>query len=93
MYAIRSYYEELRRGVASLAPRPMLSPALLAAVSTATLFDFIAVRLDPARVAGRAFVLNWVLTDTDERAVQTLKHSTLTQRMDRMAPDARNNFV
>jgi len=80
--------QELRRGVASLAPRPMLSPALLAAVTTATLFDFVAVRLDPARVAGRAFVLNWVLTDTDERVVQTLKHSTLTQRMDRMAPDA-----
>jgi len=29
-----------------------------------------------------------VLTDTDERVVQTLKHSTLTQRMDRIAPDA-----
>jgi len=80
--------QELRRGVAQLAPRPMLSPALLTAVTTATLFDFIAVRLDPARVAGRTFVLNWVMTDTDERVVQTLKHSTLTQRMDRIAGDA-----
>ncbi|HSH07044.1 MAG TPA: alkyl sulfatase dimerization domain-containing protein [Burkholderiales bacterium] len=79
---------ELRHGVTQLAPRPMLSPALLTAVTTATLFDFVAVRLDPARVAGRSFVLNWVLTDTDERVVQTLKHSTLTQRMDRIAPDA-----
>ncbi|MDX1376519.1 MAG: alkyl sulfatase dimerization domain-containing protein [Burkholderiales bacterium] len=80
--------QELRRGVAQLTPRPMLSPELLIAVTTATLFDFIAVRLDPARVAGRSFVLNWVLTDTGERVAQTLKHSTLTQRMDRMAGDA-----
>lgn len=79
---------ELRHGVAQLAPRPMLSPALLTAVTTATLFDFIAVRLDPARVEGRSFVLNWVLSDTGERIVQTLKHSTLTQRMDRIAADA-----
>ncbi|MCG6950991.1 MAG: MBL fold metallo-hydrolase, partial [Betaproteobacteria bacterium] len=52
------------------------------------LFDFVAVRLDPARVAGRSFVLNWVLEDTGERVAQTLKHSTLTQRMDRIADDA-----
>jgi len=80
--------QELRRGVAQLAPRPMLSAELLTAVTTSTLFDFIAVRLDPARVAGRSFVLNWVLTDTGERLVQTLKHSALTQRMDRIAADA-----
>jgi alkyl sulfatase BDS1-like metallo-beta-lactamase superfamily hydrolase len=80
--------QELRRGVAQLAPRPMLSPALLTAVTTATLFDFVAVRLDPARVAGRSFVLNWVLDDTGERLVQTLKHSTLSHRMDRIATEA-----
>ncbi|KPK06424.1 MAG: hypothetical protein AMJ64_09255 [Betaproteobacteria bacterium SG8_39] len=80
--------QELRRGVAQLPPRPMLSPELLIAVTTSTLFDFIAVRLDPARVEGRSFVLNWVLTDTGERIAQTLKHSTLTQRMDRIAADA-----
>jgi alkyl sulfatase BDS1-like metallo-beta-lactamase superfamily hydrolase len=79
---------ELRRGVAQLTPRPMLSPELLTAVTTATLFDFIAVRLDPARVEGRSFVLNWVLTDSGERLVQTLRHSTLTQRIDRIAADA-----
>jgi len=79
---------ELRHGVAQLAPRPMLSPELLIAVNTSTLFDFIAVRLDPARVEGRSFVLNWVLEDTGERVAQTLSHSTLTQRMDRVEPAA-----
>jgi alkyl sulfatase BDS1-like metallo-beta-lactamase superfamily hydrolase len=80
--------QELRHGVAQLPPRPMLSPELLIAVTTSTLFDFIAVRLDPARVEGRSFVLNWILTDTGERVAQTLKHSTLTQRVDRIAGDA-----
>jgi alkyl sulfatase BDS1-like metallo-beta-lactamase superfamily hydrolase len=79
---------ELRRGVAQLAPRSMLSPELLTAVNTSTLFDFIAVRLDPARVEGRSFVINWVLEDTGERVAQTLEHSTLTQRMDRVEPAA-----
>ena len=79
--------QELRRGVAQLAPRPMLSPDLLAAVRTETLFDFIAVRLNPDRVNGRSFVLNWTLTDTGERLAQTLMHSTLTQVMDKTVPD------
>ena len=43
----------LREGVMKLPPRPMLSPELLIAVTTATLFDFIAIQLDPARVGGR----------------------------------------
>ncbi len=80
--------QELRNGVAQLPPRPMLSPDLLAAVAISTLFDFIAVRLNPAKVEGRSFVLNWTLTDTGKALAQTLKHSTLTQVMDKTVPDA-----
>lgn len=79
--------QELRNGVAQLPPRPMLSPDLLTAVATATLFDFIAVRLNPDRVNGRSFVLNWILSDTGEKLALTLKHSTLTQVMDKASPD------
>ena len=71
--------QELREGVVRLPPRPILPPDLLAAVPTATLFDFVAVRLNPARVEGRAFVVDWHLTDTGERFAQRLAHSTLTQ--------------
>jgi alkyl sulfatase BDS1-like metallo-beta-lactamase superfamily hydrolase len=80
--------QELRNGVAQLPPRPMLSPDLLAAVRSETLFDFIAVRLNPAKVIGRSFVLNWSLTDTGEKLALTLKHSTLTQVMDKTVADA-----
>jgi alkyl sulfatase BDS1-like metallo-beta-lactamase superfamily hydrolase len=79
--------QELRDGVRKLPPRPMLSPDVLAAVTTETLFDFIAVRLDPKRVAGRSFVLGWLLEDSGERLVQTLRHSTLTQVMHKETPD------
>lgn len=79
---------ELRRGVAQLAPRPMLSPDLLTAVATSALFDFIAVRLNPAKVQGRSFVLNWTLTDSGETLALTLKHSTLTQVMGKTGADA-----
>ena len=61
---------------------------LLTAVATSTLFDFIAVRLNPAKVKGRSFVLNWTLTDTGDTLALTLKHSTLTQVMDKTVPEA-----
>jgi alkyl sulfatase BDS1-like metallo-beta-lactamase superfamily hydrolase len=80
--------QELREGVRTLPPRPMLSPDLLGAVAAETLFDFIAVRLDPARVAGRSFVIAWRLEDGGERVAQRLCHSTLTQVMGKEAADA-----
>ena len=42
----------------------MISPELLGAVGTATLFDFIAVRLNPARAVQRECVLRWRRDDT-----------------------------
>ena len=62
--------QELRHGVCQLPPRPMLSPDMLAALTTDTLFDFIAVRLDPQRVAGRSFTINWNFEDSGERLAQ-----------------------
>ena len=52
------------------------------------LFDFMAVRLDPAKVGGRQFVINWLLADSDEQAALTLQNSTLTHVMGKRAPDA-----
>jgi alkyl sulfatase BDS1-like metallo-beta-lactamase superfamily hydrolase len=80
--------QELRHGVAALPPRPPLSPDLLEAVTTSTLFDFMAVRLDPAKVGGRQFVINWLLADSGEQAALTLQNSTLTHIMGKRAPDA-----
>jgi alkyl sulfatase BDS1-like metallo-beta-lactamase superfamily hydrolase len=80
--------QELRHGVAALPPRPPLSPDLLEAVTTSTLFDSMAVRLDPAKVGDRRFVINWQFTDSGEQAVLTLQNSTLTHMMAKRAPDA-----
>ena len=80
--------QELRHGVVKLPPRPILSPDLLGAVATETLFDFIAVRLDPEKCAGMSWRLNWHLTDREERLCQTLANETLTQIMGKTADDA-----
>lgn len=82
--------QELRDGVLKLPPRPVLSPDLLGAVATGTLFDFMAVRLAAERAIGVTFRIQWHLTDRDEAVRQTLCHETLTQLDGRFAgpPDA-----
>ena len=70
--------QELREGVIKLPPRPILSPDLLGAVATDTLFDFVSVRLAAERAEGKQYVFNWHLTDRDEHICQTLSNETLT---------------
>jgi len=69
---------ELRNGVADLPIRSILSPDLLDAVTTAMLFDFMAVRLDADKINGHAFVSNWLFTDSDEAIVLRLENSALS---------------
>jgi len=80
--------QELRHGVVKLPPRPVLSPDLLGAVATTTLFDFISVRLDPAKALGTKWRINWRLKDRDETVCQTLCNETLTHIMGKQADDA-----
>jgi alkyl sulfatase BDS1-like metallo-beta-lactamase superfamily hydrolase len=80
--------QELREGVRQLPTRPILSPDLLDAVDTSVLFDFMAVRLDAARVVGARWHMNWVLTDRDERVALTLSNETLTHLLERQREDA-----
>jgi alkyl sulfatase BDS1-like metallo-beta-lactamase superfamily hydrolase len=80
--------QELRDGKHQLPPLPILPPDLLAAIPTSTVLDFVAVRLDPARVGGRSFVIDWRLTDRDERFALRLAHSTLTHVAGKVAPEA-----
>lgn len=72
---------ELRFGTVPLPPRPILSPDLLGAIATDTLFDFVAVRIDPARIGTENFRLNLALTDSGEKLLLTVSNSTLTQLM------------
>ena len=71
-----------------LPPRPVLSPDLLGAVATSTLFDFMAVQLDAQAALAKRFKINWTLSDRDERISQTLANETLTQLMNKHSNDA-----
>jgi alkyl sulfatase BDS1-like metallo-beta-lactamase superfamily hydrolase len=82
--------QELREGVARLPARPPLSPDLVSALGIDILFDYLAIRLDPAKAVGQRWRFDWLVSDTGERAALTLKHSTLTCRRGKteMNPDA-----
>ena len=74
---------ELRGGTPTTAARAPVSPDVIRAMPLDLFFDYLAVRLDGERAQGRAFTLNWVLTDTGERYALTLARSALTYRADR----------
>jgi alkyl sulfatase BDS1-like metallo-beta-lactamase superfamily hydrolase len=80
--------QELRHGVIQLPARPLLSPDLMDAIDIGTLFDYMAIRLNPDKVAGRSFVSNWTIPDRGEKVALTLCHSTLSHLMGRVADDA-----
>jgi alkyl sulfatase BDS1-like metallo-beta-lactamase superfamily hydrolase len=73
--------QELRRGVMQLPTRPILSPDLIRAVTTDTFFDFMGVRLNAERAAGKRFTIDWRFTDTGEIVALNLENSTLTHLM------------
>jgi alkyl sulfatase BDS1-like metallo-beta-lactamase superfamily hydrolase len=72
--------QELRNGV----PRG-LSPGtgsadVVRAIPLELFFDFLGVRLDPARVGDARFTIDWVFTDLGETHALTLRHQALTHR-------------
>jgi alkyl sulfatase BDS1-like metallo-beta-lactamase superfamily hydrolase len=74
--------QELRHGVFQVPARgPAMGGDILAGLSSDVFFDLMAIRLDPAKAAGQSMVLNWHFTDRAEKLVLTLKHSTLTHRI------------
>lgn len=73
--------QELRHGVFQLPVRPGMGADTLAGLSTDVFFDLMAIRLDPAKAAGKSMVIDWRFTDHDERLILTLKHCTLTHRL------------
>jgi alkyl sulfatase BDS1-like metallo-beta-lactamase superfamily hydrolase len=73
--------QELRHGVFQIPARATMGADTLAGLATDVFFDMMAIRLDPAKAAGRSMVLNWHFTDRAEKLVLTLKHCTLTHRL------------
>ncbi len=72
--------QELREGKRQLPPRPMLAPALVAGLETGLLLDYLAVRLNPARAAGRSLAIGWRVVDRDEGFTLVLRNAVLHWR-------------
>ena len=68
---------ELRNGVTKLAVTSTATPDTIRAMSPAMLFDYLAVRLNPEKSAGRNFTINVEFTDIKRKHTLMLKNSVL----------------
>jgi len=68
---------ELRNGVPRLPPARVASD-VLGELPIDTVFDLLAIRIDPAKAEGRTIVVNWTFTESGQSYVLTLDHSALT---------------
>ena len=80
--------QELRHGVAELKPRPLVSPDVMEAIDSSTLFDYMGIRLIPEKVGERSFKSNWLINAPDTNVVLTLQNHTLTHRTVQSCGDA-----
>ena len=69
---------ELRHGLPKGATPSTGSPDLVKAMSTDLWLDFVGIRMDPARVAGKHYVINLITPDNAEKYVIELSNSALT---------------
>ncbi len=81
---------ELRDGVPQKQLHSLGSPGILRAIPTATLFEMLAVQLDPAAAGGETATLRFDVTDTNQSYLVTVRHDVLTY-IDNPAPDQRGD--
>ena len=81
---------ELRNGVPAATGTSTTSADVIKAIPLGLFFDYLAVRLDASRAAGKKMVLNWNFSDVKQQVRLTLENSVLSHRLDRPAanPDA-----
>ena len=77
----RNFYlsgaQELRHGVPQRPTRRGFAPDMAAAMTAAMFFDFLAVRLNGPKAAGRRIELNFHFTDTGEQFALSLRRALL----------------
>jgi len=69
---------ELRNGIPDGASPKTAGPDMIRAMSTELWLDFLGIRLDSAKADGKAFTINLVTPDNDEKFVVELSNATLT---------------
>ncbi|MBK4737619.1 MBL fold metallo-hydrolase [Noviherbaspirillum sp. DKR-6] len=70
--------QELRGGVASMPRQGTASADIVGALTVPMFFDYLAVRLNADRAAGKTMAINWDFTDLHEKYAMTLENSALT---------------
>jgi alkyl sulfatase BDS1-like metallo-beta-lactamase superfamily hydrolase len=69
---------ELRHGIPQGASPKGTGPDVIRAMSTDLWLDYLGIRLDESKVAGKRFVMNFVTPDNGDKYVVELSNSTLT---------------
>jgi alkyl sulfatase BDS1-like metallo-beta-lactamase superfamily hydrolase len=84
----RNFYltgaQELRHGVPQRPTRRGFAPDMAAAMTPAMFFDFLAVRLNGPKAAGRRLDLDFSFTDTGERFAVSVRRAVLVARPGRL---------
>ena len=79
---------ELRNGVPKLPALSAGSPDVVRALPLDLFFDYLGVRLNGDRAAGKKIVLNWQFTDTRQNYLLNLDNSALTSVADARSDQA-----
>ena len=80
--------QELRQGLPVAGGRALLSSDAVRAMSLDFIFDYLGVRLNGDKAAGKVMVINWVFPDLGRRYVLTLSNCALTYLVDRASDQA-----
>ncbi|MEE9147414.1 MAG: alkyl sulfatase dimerization domain-containing protein, partial [Candidatus Tectomicrobia bacterium] len=79
---------ELRHGLPQTLMRAPVSPDVVNALTVPLFFDYLGVRLNGPKAAGKHMVINWRFPDIAERYVLNLENCALTYLDDRSAAHA-----
>ena len=85
-YLVGAY--ELRNGVPKTQSTQTASPDMVRAMTDTMFLDFLAVRLNSERAAGKQVKINWVQPDTGKRYALSVDNSVFMYRAQRQHPDA-----
>jgi alkyl sulfatase BDS1-like metallo-beta-lactamase superfamily hydrolase len=88
----RNFYltgaQELRHGLAKVGSGTTASPDTIRAMPLGLFFDYLGVRLNGPKAAGKTITINWDFTDTGEHYVLALENCALNHTVNKQVKDA-----
>lgn len=88
----RNFYltgaQELRRGVDKGDSATTASPDTIQAMPISLFFDYLGVRLNGPKAAGKTIILNWNFTDTKEQYVLSLENGALNHTANKQVQES-----